>query len=59
MLAAMLEAEIASHLAELTDVRDEAGRRLVVQNGHCPEREIQTGLGSVKVRRPRVDDRRV
>ena len=59
MLAAFLEAEVESYIAELTEARDEAGRRLVVRNGHCPEREIQTGLGSVKVRRPRVDDRRV
>ena len=59
MLTAALEAEVAAYLAEFAEARDEAGHRLVVRNGHCPERKIQTGLGSVKVRRPRVDDRRV
>ena len=59
MLAAALEEEVESYLARHAKVRDESGRRLVVRNGHCPEREIQTGLGAVSVRRPRVDDRRV
>ena len=59
MLAAALEAEVESHVSQYADARDEAGHRLVVRNGRCPERTIQTGLGSVEVRRPRVDDRRV
>ena len=59
MLAAALEAEVESYLAPHVDARDESGRRLVVRNGHCPERSIQTGLGSLEVRRPRVNDRRV
>lgn len=59
MLAAALEAEVASYLSEHESARDESGHRLVVRNGHCPERTIQTGLGSLEVRRPRVDDRRV
>lgn len=59
MLAAALEAEVAAYLAQHESALDESGRRLVVRNGHCPERTIQTGLGSVEVRRPRVDDRRV
>lgn len=58
MLAFALEAEVAAYLAEHTGARDEAGRQLVVRNGHCPPRRIQTGLGDVEVRRPRVDDRR-
>ena len=59
MLAAALEAEVESYLSQHADARDEAGHHLVVRNGRCPERTIQTGLGSVEVRRPRVDDRRV
>ncbi len=39
--------------------RDAAGRRLVVRNGHKPERTILTGVGPLAVRQPRVDDRRV
>jgi len=59
MLAAALEAEVESYLAEHADARDPAGRKSVVRNGRCPERTIQTGLGDVAVRRPRVNDRRV
>ena len=29
----------------------------MVRHGHLPEREIQTGIGVVKVRCPRVRDR--
>ena len=34
-----------------------AGRRRIVRHGHLPEREIQTGIGPVAVRCPRVHDR--
>ena len=37
---------------------DEAGHRLVVRNGKAPERSLVTGAGALKVRAPRVDDRR-
>jgi putative transposase len=30
---------------------------LVARNGHPPERELVTGIGPLKVRQPRVDDR--
>ena len=59
LLAAALQDEVECYLAQHEAARDESGRRLVVRNGHCPERTIQTGLGSMKVRRPRVNDRRV
>ena len=59
MLAAALEAEVALYVTQHADARDEDGHRLVVRNGHCSERTIQTGLGSIEVRRPRVHDRRV
>lgn len=38
---------------------DEEGRRLVVRNGFHPARQIQTGSGSIEVRQPRVNDKRV
>ena len=59
MLAAALEAEVEAYVSAHAEARDEAGQRLVVRNGHCPPRSIQTGLGSLEVKRPRVDDRRV
>ena len=51
MLSAALEAEVESYLAQHADALDKSGRRLVVRNGHCPERAIQTGLGSLDVSR--------
>lgn len=59
MLAAAIENEVAEYIDAHTAERDAAGCRLVVRNGHMPERSIQTGVGSVEVARPRVDDRRV
>jgi transposase-like protein len=59
MLAAALEAEVDSYLAELAAERDERGRRLVVRNGHAQRREVMTAAGAVQVRARRVNDRRV
>jgi putative transposase len=59
MLAAALEAEVDAYLAGHADQRDEGGRRLVVRNGHARQRQVTTAAGTVEVRAPRVDDRRV
>jgi transposase-like protein len=58
MLMVALEQEVGEYIAAHTGERDANGYRLVVRNGHLPERSIQTGLGSVTVRQPRVDDKR-
>lgn len=57
LLAQAMEAELAEHLEKHRNLTDEEGRRLVVRNGHLPERELVTGIGPLKVRQPRVDDR--
>jgi putative transposase len=59
MLAAALEAEVDDYLTAHVGERDEAGRRLVVRNGHARQREVATVAGSIPVRAPRVDDRRI
>lgn len=59
LLAQAIEAEVASYIEQHTELRDARGHRLVVRNGHLPEREIQTGIGPMKVRQPRVNDCRV
>ena len=59
LLARAVEAEVAGYIEEHAGDVDEQGHRLVVRNGHHRERTIQTGLGSVAVKAPRVDDRRV
>ena len=58
MLAAALEAEVDAYLAEFAGERDEAGRRLVVRNGHARPRQGTTAAGAVEVVAPRVNDRR-
>ena len=58
MLSAAIEAEVSEWIESHAHLRDGRGHRQVVRHGHLPEREITTGLGSVKVRQPRVHDRR-
>ena len=57
LLAQAIEAEVAEFLARHGDQRDAAGRQRLVRNGHLPERTIQTGIGEVPVKAPRVRDR--
>src|SRR5512135_1634070 len=58
MLAQAIEAEVAAYVAAHAHLKDHAGRQQVVRNGHLPERAIQTGLGEIEVKQPRVYDRR-
>jgi putative transposase len=59
LLAAALEAEVDGYIAAFADERDEAGRRLVVRNGHAEPRTITTAAGGIEITAPRVNDRRV
>jgi transposase-like protein len=56
---AALEAEVNGYIAELADQRDEDGRRQVVRNGYHQPRKVTTAAGTVEVKAPRVNDRRV
>jgi len=59
MIAAALELEVAQYVEGFRHHRDEAGHALVVRNGKSHhERTVQMGAGSIKLRAPRVDDRR-
>jgi putative transposase len=57
LLQQAVEAEVAEALAQFATLKDEQGRQRVVRNGYLPERSIQTGIGAVPVRAPRVRDR--
>ena len=57
LLAQALEAEIEMFISQYKELVDEFGRKRVVRNGYLPEREIQTGIGPVSVKVPRVRDR--
>lgn len=58
-LAAAIEQEVADYIQRHGGALDEQGHRLVVRNGHHPARRIQSGAGSIEVRQPRVNDKRV
>jgi transposase-like protein len=58
MLSAAIEAEVAEWIEAHRHLTDGRGHRQVVRNGYLPQREITTGIGPVKVRQPRVHDRR-
>jgi transposase-like protein len=59
MIAAALEAEVDEYVASFVDEVDEHGRRLVVRNGRARERRVTVGSGTVPIRAPRVNDKRV
>lgn len=59
MIAAALEAEVDEYVSLFTDELDEDGRRLVVRNGCGKQRRVTVGSGTLPIRAPRVNDRRV
>lgn len=59
MIAAALDVEVDQYVAALAGEVDEDGRRLVVRNGRARERRVTVGSGTIGVRAPRVNDRRV
>ena len=59
MLLKAIETEAAAYVDAHRNAVDEQGRRLVVRNGQANERTVVSGIGTLKVRAPRVDDRRV
>lgn len=58
LLTAAVEAEVAAYIDAHQQLVNGAGHRQVVRNGYLPQRTIQTGIGPVDVRQPRVHDRR-
>lgn len=58
LLMQALETEVQLFLDANRHVVDKGGNRQIVRNGYAPEREIQTGIGQVSVKAPRVADRR-
>ena len=56
LLAQAIEAEVAELLAQYAGQTVD-GKRAVVRNGYLPERTLQTGLGDVPIKVPKVRDR--
>ena len=58
MLAAALQAEVDEYIQRHANEQDNNGHALVVRNGRAQERTVQCGAGELKVRAPRVHDKR-
>jgi transposase-like protein len=59
MIAAALRAEADEYVARSGEELDEDGHRLVVRNGRARERRVTVGSGTLPVRAPRVNDKRI
>jgi putative transposase len=59
MIAAALRAEADEYVERFSDELADDGRRLVVRNGRARERKVTVGSGTIPVRAPRVNDKRV
>jgi transposase-like protein len=57
MIAAAMHAEIDEFVARFEHLTLPDGRQRLVRHGHAPERKIQTGIGPIDVKRPKVRDR--
>ena len=57
LISEALESEVSELLAGFSGRRDTSGRAAVVRNGYQPERDIQTGIGPVTVKVPKVRSR--
>ena len=57
LLLAAVEEELEHFLRGNAEQRLPDGRAAVVRNGYLPERQIQTGIGNLTVRVPKVRDR--
>ncbi len=58
LLSHAIDAEVAAWIEARADLVNERGHRQVVRNGHLPERAIMTQVGEMRVKQPRVRDRR-
>ncbi len=59
MLQFAIEQEVSDYLEKNKIIKDSEGKSLIFRNGHAPEREILSGVGPIKIKKPRVDDRKL
>ena len=56
LISKAVEAELAELLSKFSDLQID-GKKAVVRNGYLPQRQVQTGLGNVDVKIPKIRDR--
>lgn len=59
MLESALRMEVEEYIQRHKRMLDSDGKRIVVRNGYMPERTILTGSGTLNVKQPRVNDKRI
>ncbi len=57
LISDAVEVELQVLLNQYSECRNDHGHQQVVRNGYLPEREIQTGIGPVKVKVPKIRDK--
>ena len=58
LLQAAIEQEVSAYIDMFKDLKDDEGRRLVVRHGSLPERDLLTSIGPLRVKQPRIRDKR-
>jgi transposase-like protein len=59
MIAAALRAEADEYVERHVEEVDEDGHRLVVRNGRAKQRKVTVGSGTIPIKAPRVNDKRI
>ena len=54
LLQQAIENEVIDFLERHAHKKDENDKRIVKRNGYSPERDIQTGIGPVPIKQPRI-----
>ncbi len=57
MLQSALEEEVQTFINRHKALTTEDGKQAVVRNGHLPERDVVTGVGPLRIKKPRVRDK--
>lgn len=57
LLQQAIENEVNEYLESMEDRKTSEGKKQFVRNGYLPEREVQTGIGPIAVKQPRVRDK--
>ena len=58
LLQSAIETEVAEYVQRHQDELDDRKRRLVTRNGTLPPRSLQSARGSIRIKQPRVRERR-